>query len=159
MNQKCFFIIWNLVIKSTMILDSFKYNLKFCTYFLHSLQRQKSHSKFFFLNLNSSRDLVFLYLVCIFTKRNDKSLFLYIPFFCKNFLKISVVCVAVKLKKRIHYWWCYTTYNFVHFCQQEFQIANICDCLICHSKKKLVWNLVCKLLHVLPFQITTFEVY
>ena len=37
------------------------------------------------------------------------------PIFCINLLKISYVCLLAKLK-RIHYWWCYTVYNFGRYC-------------------------------------------
>ena len=45
------------------------------------------------------------------------------PIFCKNFLKVSdIMDVCTKIKKQIHYWWCYTVYNFIDFSHEDLQI-------------------------------------
>ena len=69
-----FFKFYNFfIIKSAYISKSWffkKKNPKFCIYYLQNLHEQKSHFQVFIFDLNSSRDLAFLYSDWRFAQRN-----------------------------------------------------------------------------------------
>ena len=140
---------------------------------MQNLHWQKSHFHPFIFDLNLSRGLAFLYLLCREVALNT-SLFPYrtwqFSYFLCSFLENSdVVCVAAKLKMRIHYWRCYTVHNFVYFCHKtcnylwwiviSFYSLSICwkslVSSLCVNLRPFSWNLFIKLFDCLEQNIQT----
>ena len=69
----------------------FKKNPKFCIKFLHNLHGQKSHFQLFSFDLNSSRDLEFLYLDWRFAQRKGaRYVTVSIPYFTVFLFSVKI---------------------------------------------------------------------
>ena len=112
---------------------------------MRNLHGQKSHFQDFTFDLNSSRDLAFLYSDCRFAQRSGaRNVTVSIPCFINFVFSVKISwkflilwLLPQKIKKRIHYWWCYNVYNFVHFSHEDLHILLMCCRFIFFN---ICWN-------------------
>ena len=76
------------------------------------------------------------------------------PILCKDFIKVSdIMDVRAKTKKRIHYWWCYTVYNFIPFGHEDLRIfLMICRFIFFPCWNSLLVSFFC-MLAADPFRV------
>ena len=113
---------------------------------MNNLPGQKSHFQIFIFDLNSSRDLAFLYSDWRFAQRNGAwYVTVSIPYFTVFLFSVNILwkflilwMLVQKIKMQIHYWWCYTIYSFIYFNHDNLQIF-LMNCRFIFSFN-ICWN-------------------